>query len=117
VKFIRTFGEPHFPRPHEGRLVGPRRRHGRRLRRPRRASATRAASGTSARSATATSSFEDIIVALNDVGYRGPLSVEWEDSRMDRVHGATEAAAVRPARSTSRRARSRSTRQFDKKNQ
>jgi sugar phosphate isomerase/epimerase len=37
--------------------------------------------------------FEDIIVALNDVGYRGPLSVEWEDSRMDRIHGATEAAA------------------------
>jgi sugar phosphate isomerase/epimerase len=37
--------------------------------------------------------FEDIIVALNDVGYRGPLSVEWEDVRMDRVHGATEAAA------------------------
>ena len=37
--------------------------------------------------------FEDIIVALNDVGYRGPLSVEWEDGRMDRVHGATEAAA------------------------
>jgi sugar phosphate isomerase/epimerase len=30
--------------------------------------------------------FEDIIVALNDVGYRGPLSVEWEDSRMDRIH-------------------------------
>jgi sugar phosphate isomerase/epimerase len=37
--------------------------------------------------------FEEIIVALNDVGYRGPLSVEWEDSRMDREHGATEAAA------------------------
>ncbi|MBW8781812.1 MAG: sugar phosphate isomerase/epimerase [Verrucomicrobia bacterium] len=37
--------------------------------------------------------FEDIIVALNDAGYRGPLSVEWEDVRMDRVHGATEAAA------------------------
>ena len=36
---------------------------------------------------------EDIIDALNDVGYRGPLSVEWEDIRMDRVHGATEAAA------------------------
>ena len=35
--------------------------------------------------------FEDIIVALNDVGYTGPLSVEWEDSRMDREHGATEA--------------------------
>nr|MBP6797639.1 TIM barrel protein [Luteimonas sp.] len=37
--------------------------------------------------------FQDIIVALNDIGYRGPLSVEWEDARMDRVHGATEAAA------------------------
>jgi sugar phosphate isomerase/epimerase len=37
--------------------------------------------------------FEDIIVALNDVGYGGPLSIEWEDSRMDRVHGATESAA------------------------
>jgi sugar phosphate isomerase/epimerase len=37
--------------------------------------------------------FEDIIVALNDVNYQGPLSVEWEDSRMDREHGAAEAAA------------------------
>jgi sugar phosphate isomerase/epimerase len=37
--------------------------------------------------------FESIIVALNDIGYSGPLSVEWEDSRMDRVHGATESAA------------------------
>jgi sugar phosphate isomerase/epimerase len=37
--------------------------------------------------------FEEIIVALNDIGYDGPLSVEWEDSRMDRVHGASESAA------------------------
>jgi len=37
--------------------------------------------------------FESIIVALNDIGYAGPLSVEWEDSRMDRIHGATESAA------------------------
>ncbi|MBB6431680.1 sugar phosphate isomerase/epimerase family protein [Algisphaera agarilytica] len=36
--------------------------------------------------------FEEIIVALNDIGYRGPLSVEWEDGRMDREYGATEAA-------------------------
>ncbi len=34
--------------------------------------------------------FEEIIVALNDIGYQGPLSVEWEDTRMDREHGATE---------------------------
>ena len=34
--------------------------------------------------------FEEIIVALNDIGYAGPLSIEWEDSRMDRFHGAAE---------------------------
>jgi sugar phosphate isomerase/epimerase len=38
--------------------------------------------------------FEDIIVALNDIGYNGPLSIEWEDSRMDREHGAKEACAA-----------------------
>lgn len=37
--------------------------------------------------------FEEIMVALGDIGYGGPLSVEWEDARMDRVHGATESAA------------------------
>lgn len=37
--------------------------------------------------------FESIIVALNDISYTGPLSVEWEDGRMDREFGATEAAA------------------------
>ena len=37
--------------------------------------------------------FEEIIRALNDISYDGPLSNEWEDSGMDRVHGATEAAA------------------------
>ena len=36
--------------------------------------------------------FEEIIRALNRIGYRGPLSVEWEDSGMDREHGAEEAA-------------------------
>ncbi len=37
--------------------------------------------------------FEAIIRALNEVGYDGPLSVEWEDSGMDREHGAAEACA------------------------
>src|SRR5213075_2388786 len=37
--------------------------------------------------------FEEMMVELNDIGYQGPLSVEWEDSRMDREHGAAEAAA------------------------
>jgi sugar phosphate isomerase/epimerase len=35
--------------------------------------------------------FEEIIRALNRIGYKGPLSVEWEDSGMDREHGAKEA--------------------------
>jgi len=35
--------------------------------------------------------FEEIIRALNRIGYKGPLSVEWEDSGMDREHGAREA--------------------------
>jgi sugar phosphate isomerase/epimerase len=35
--------------------------------------------------------FEDIIRALNRINYKGPLSVEWEDSGMDREFGAKEA--------------------------
>ena len=35
--------------------------------------------------------FEEIIRALNRIGYTGPLSIEWEDSGMDREHGASEA--------------------------
>ncbi|HVU88401.1 MAG TPA: sugar phosphate isomerase/epimerase [Pirellulales bacterium] len=36
--------------------------------------------------------FEEIIRALNQIGYAGPLSVEWEDVGMDREAGAREAA-------------------------
>lgn len=35
--------------------------------------------------------FEEIVRALNVIDYSGPLSVEWEDSGMDRDHGAREA--------------------------
>jgi len=35
--------------------------------------------------------FEEIIRALNVLGYKGPLSVEWEDAAMDREQGAAEA--------------------------
>ncbi len=35
--------------------------------------------------------FEEIVRALNHISYNGPLSVEWEDSNMDRDHGAKEA--------------------------
>ena len=37
--------------------------------------------------------FEEIVRALNQIGYDGPLSVEWEDCGMDREFGAKEAAA------------------------
>jgi sugar phosphate isomerase/epimerase len=35
--------------------------------------------------------FEEILRTLNQIGYQGPLSVEWEDSGMNREHGAREA--------------------------
>jgi sugar phosphate isomerase/epimerase len=37
--------------------------------------------------------FEEVVRALNRIGYKGPLSVEWEDNGMDREFGAPEAAA------------------------
>ncbi len=37
--------------------------------------------------------FGEIIRALNAINYEGPLSIEWEDSGMDRFHGAEEACA------------------------
>ena len=35
--------------------------------------------------------FEEIMRALNEIDYQGPLSIEWEDSGMDRDFGAREA--------------------------
>ncbi|MBT3318974.1 MAG: sugar phosphate isomerase/epimerase [Clostridia bacterium] len=35
--------------------------------------------------------FNEIVRELNQIGYDGPLSVEWEDSGMDRILGGTEA--------------------------
>ena len=37
--------------------------------------------------------FEALIRALNRIGYAGPLSIEWEDSGMDREWGAQDALA------------------------
>jgi sugar phosphate isomerase/epimerase len=37
--------------------------------------------------------FEEFFRALNRIGYRGPLSVEWEDSGMEREYGARDALA------------------------
>lgn len=34
--------------------------------------------------------FEEIIRELNDIGYQGPLSVEWEDNGMERTFGSRE---------------------------
>ncbi len=38
--------------------------------------------------------WDPIIRALNRMGYAGPLSIEWEDSGMDREYGAPEALAM-----------------------
>ncbi len=38
--------------------------------------------------------FERVFRALNDVGYDGPFSVEWEDNGMNRDQGAPEALAM-----------------------
>ncbi len=38
--------------------------------------------------------WDPIIRALNRIGYKGPLSLEWEDSGMDREWGAPEALAL-----------------------
>jgi sugar phosphate isomerase/epimerase len=38
--------------------------------------------------------FEQIVRSLNAIGYTGPLSVEWEDSGMQRELGAAEAVQV-----------------------
>ncbi len=38
--------------------------------------------------------FERVFRALNDVGYQGPLSIEWEDAGMNREQGAPEALAL-----------------------
>lgn len=35
--------------------------------------------------------WEDAVRALASVGYDGPISIEWEDAGMDRLHGAAEA--------------------------
>lgn len=37
--------------------------------------------------------FEAIVRELDAIGYNGPLSVEWEDSAIDRIHGARDAFA------------------------
>ncbi|MFP3702193.1 TIM barrel protein, partial [Burkholderia sp. SIMBA_013] len=38
--------------------------------------------------------WESSFRALTAIGYNGPISIEWEDAGMDRLHGAPEALAA-----------------------
>lgn len=38
--------------------------------------------------------WEDAFRALGSIGYTGPISIEWEDAGMDRLHGAAEAVTA-----------------------
>jgi hypothetical protein len=101
--FVRRFGARIFNAAHEGLWVEPRRRHGRACSAATPRSATRAATGTSAASARGMIDFESIIVALNDVGYAGPLSVgmggqpHGPRARRDRERGVLPPARLSPA--------------------
>ena len=57
-------------------------------------SATLGEIGISVPSVVVMLNFEEIIRALNHMEYDGPLSIEWEDSGMDREHGARESCAA-----------------------
>ena len=80
---------PHLPRAHEGR-DGSRSTGGGHLGRPLNFGDPRR--GWDFRSlGHGGMNFEEIILALNQIDYQGPLCVEWEDMGMDRNHGAKEA--------------------------
>jgi sugar phosphate isomerase/epimerase len=57
-------------------------------------SATTAGAGTSAPWAMGMWISRSIIRELNACGYQGPLSVEWEDSGMEREYGAAKPAPL-----------------------
>ena len=89
VEFLRRFPRPDLSRPHQGRSH-PARWPGRFAwilpapgRPPSRLGVSRPGHGGI--------DWESIIRALNEIGYDGPLSVEWKDPAMNREVGAEEA--------------------------
>ena len=54
--------------------------------------------------------WEDVFRMLNSIGYAGPISVEWEDAGMDRLHGRARRRSRSCASSPSTRPRRPSTR-------
>jgi hypothetical protein len=56
--------------------------------------ATRDGAGTSSRPGTGTSCGSRCFRMLNAIGFDGPISVEWEDTGMDRLVGGPDALAL-----------------------
>ena len=86
----RRVRRPHLPRARQGRRAGgstAARRSSARTS----TSASPSAAGTSSPRATATSTSRTCSARSTAIGYDGPLSIEWEDSGMDREWGAQDA--------------------------
>ena len=92
AQFALEFADRDLPRPRQGLEASGSTAAGRSSARTS-TSARRRAAGTSSRPGHGDVDFEELFRALNRIGYAGPLSIEWEDSGMDREWGAQDALA------------------------
>ena len=90
--FVDRVRRPHLPRARQG-LEAARSTGAARSSAVTSTSASRSAAGTSSRPATATSTSRRSSARSTGSATHGPLSIEWEDSGMDREWGAQDALA------------------------
>ena len=90
--FVERVRRPHLPRARQGLEEAARTDAARSSARTS-TSASPSAAGRSCHPGHGDVDFEDLFRQLNRIGYEGPLSIEWEDSGMDRDWGAPDALA------------------------